>query len=221
MKEQYDAFFERLLLTFVGADWQNDLEQGKQEFYGSLGSGGEDLSGYERQVDLFFSWFLFTRLLESSKETPLEYVLSHPNTLPVNEQEERFLLGLAKHEKSIYEIQKIKDQQVFLKDLMNGEKRKVLCYESLVGFEKGQFLSTWIWAHEDQHYLIKGLCFHPDDSKAFLRKEIKKLRKASEKQKNSDFDDFFLATLRMKLKADKYHHIRPEDIYTLAEKVKL
>lgn len=221
MKEQYDNFFEKFLLAFAGPEWQSDLEQAKQEFYGSLGTEGDDMHGFESQSDLFFCWFLLTRPLEASKKTPLEMMVSGEAPVNLSDEESQYLAGLLKHEKSIYEVSKIKDQHVFLKDLFSGEKRKLICFDSLVGFEKGQYLSTWIWPLENQFYFVKGLCFHPDEPKKFIRKEISVFRKAKGKEKGPEFDDFFLAFIRMKLKADKYHHIRPRDIYTFSDKVKL
>lgn len=214
MKTKYETFFERFLLAFVGPQWEKELEQAQQEFYGSLGAGGDELSGYEHQADLFFCWFLLNRPLGDQQMTPLESVLKGKVELPREGEEEAYLQGLAKYQQSLYEVLKVKDQQISLKDLVSGEKFKVTSFDSLVGFEKGLILSSWIWPLKDEEFFfVKGLCFHPKESKTFLRKELKKLLKTHGKGKGAEFQDFFLSTLRMKLKIDKYPHVRPQDIY--------
>lgn len=116
---------------------------------------------------------------------------------------------------SLFEFSKIKDGDIYLKDLLKNEKLIAKKSPWTTGFDSEELFEARLIPYKETWIFTKGFCFHPTDAKKFILSEIKKHRK------NPDLNpaDMMLKLIKMRYKFERYRHVKVGMIYSLDSKV--
>lgn len=211
----YELLIEKILKHFAGPDFKAELEKAKSEFFdGPLDE--ENSESFDLRMSQFYDWYFFTRELSGYGQTPLE-VCHLVRELRFSEEEKKYLEDLKQHRHSLFEFIKIKDRDVYMKDLLKNEKVVVKQSNLVFGFNAEEIFEVRLIPWKDSFIFTKGFCFHPSDAKKFILSEVKRHRK----DPDQDPELMMLRLIKMRFRFERYRHVKPEMIYSHESKIGL
>ncbi len=213
----YYGVISKILNYFAGVQFREEVRLAKIKFFDNAGILDENASNYELRMNQFFDWYFFTRELEGIGQTPLEsYHISRE--LRFSSEELKLIENLQNHRHSLFQFIKIKNGDIYLKDLFRkGEKLVVHESPWTYGFDAEEIFESRLVPFEDTWVFMKGFCFHPREAQKFILSEIKK----HIKDPDLNPEDLMLRLLRMRYKSERYRHVSVDAIYSNESKVGL
>lgn len=211
-----EQLIEKILKYFAGPAMRDELSIAQKEFFGNTGTLDEASENYEVRMSQFYDWYFFTRELKSYGHTPLNSC-HLVRELRFTEEEEARIEDLKKYRHSLFEVVKIKEQNLTVMDLFKKEKLNITSLSQFHGFDPQEIFEARLIPFEKSWLFTKGFCFHPQEAKKYIISEIKK------HQKDPDLDRelFMLRLVKMKYKFEQYKHVSPEMIYSEKNILKL
>lgn len=206
---KYELLMEKILNHFVSEAFKDELAMAKTEFFGNAGTLDEHSEHYESRMAQFYDWYFFTRELKGFLQTPLEACLL-VRELRFSDEELETLEILKRHRHSIFEFIKIKNGDVYIKDLLANKKLVVKQSSFVFGFDPDEFFEVRLIPAGDSYVFTRGFCFHPESAKKFILEEVKRHRK----DPDLDVDQLMLRLIKMRYKFEQYKHVKPELIYS-------
>jgi hypothetical protein len=202
-------FLDRILSAYSKGDYYEEVKRAKDEFFERTGKVAEGSETFENQMRAFIDWYLFDRPLERSQLCPVKlFTLEHRNELEPGELE--IFESFAQSIHSVFELLKVRQDDVYLKDLVTSEKYIVEESEISKGFSKGDVFESRLLKYRDRLVFANSFIFHPPECRSFIQKQIKQVRYLEPAQKLKLFQK--LASMR--LKTEQYPHIDVKHIYT-------
>ncbi len=206
---------DRLIVFYTGIEFAQEVADAKREFFDEAGVMDEENIFFEMRVTQFLEWYLFSRPLISNLKTPAQSAITEPKILKTETEVAQFqnLAGL-KH--SLFEFQKIRGDDVFIKDLFTGEKILIQKSPIQIGFSREEIFDARLFLDGNQYQFTRAFAFHPVEATDYILSEIKKVQRA-------DFvlqDVLMLRLLKMRYKYEQYRHLKLEDVYTNERKVR-
>lgn len=213
MLDKYRFAIERITEEYTKGDFFREVFDAKKEYFEELGVIPEDDPDFENQMDMFMGWYLFDRPLRAFDLSPvILFYRKHKQELSPEDEPKFAALTEAKH--SIYEILKVREGALMLRDLVNRQKFEVLDDRLKVGFSKGDLFEARLVPDGKNFVFIDGFCFHPKDAFKFIAEQMKKVREDDHAQRTK-----LLRQLgQMKTKNLRFPHIDVKHIYTLTPK---
>lgn len=211
---EYEKLIEKILNHFVGEEFKDELALAKKEFFENAGTLDENSEHFESRMSQFYDWYFFTRDLKGYGQTPLE-ACTLVRALRFSEEELRLLEILKQHRHSIFEFIKIKDHDVYIRDLLSGKKLVVRESPWVFGFDPDELFEVRLIPQGDTYVFTRGFCFHPESAKKYILGEIKRHRK----DPDLDPDALMLKLIKMRYKFEQYKHVKPEMIYSNESKL--
>lgn len=205
----YEKLIERILNHFVTEKFAGELSAAKREFFENAGTLDEHSEHFESRMAQFYDWYFFTRDLDGYGQTPLEACVME-RELRFSEQDLAALDVLKQHRHSIFEFIKIKNGDVYIKDLLANKKLIVKESPYVFGFDPDELFEVRLIPHEGSYVFARGFCFHPESAKKFILSEVKRHRK----DPDLDPDALMLRLIKMRYKFEQYKHVKPEMIYS-------
>jgi hypothetical protein len=216
----YDIFkqsLQKLIGYYTNEDFAEELALARKEFFDNTGSLDENRPNYNLRMHQFYEWYFLTRPLKGYMKTPLAVCDQHRSLRLTDEDTETIALLLKTHEHSLFEYIKAKNDVIFIKNLMSGEKIEVQQDGLVFGFDSKEYFQARVVEVAGKRYFLDSFCFHPESSQKFILAELKTL------QKNADLslENFLLRLNKMRYKFEQYKHVKPELIYTNENKLGL
>lgn len=206
----FEEVLDRLLTLYTSDQYSDEILRAKVEFFErSIPSVDDDTTQFNLRMSQFLDWYLFTRKLTAPGLTPIEFALQD-KMFPKRDSDTEHFKSLLNAIHSIFEFVKIKENDIYIKNLFTGDKIVVKDSDMNAGFNKDDLFSVRIIPHENSYVFARGFCFHPQDAKRYILKEVKAHKKKAPEEKEL----LLLKLLRMKNKIDQYKHILPKYIYT-------
>lgn len=206
----FEEVLDRLLTLYTSDEYAEEILNAKIEFFErSMPNVDDDTAQFNLRMAQFLDWYLFTRKLSGPALTPVEYALQD-RKFPKRDSDTEHFKSLLNANHSIFEYSKSKDNDIYIKDLFSGDKIVMKNSDVNAGFNKDDVFSVRIIPHQGSYVFARGFCFHPEEARKYIGKEIKLHKKASVEEK----EKLLLKLLRMKNKVDQYKHILPKFIYT-------
>lgn len=204
-----EKIIEKILNHFAGKEFSEELEKAKKEFFDHAIMDQDRADQYELRMNQFFDWYFFSRRLSNFGQTPLEACLL-VRELRFTDSELILLHTLKKNVHSLFEFIKIKNKDVYVKDIIKNTKILVKDSNVLFGFNEEEIFEARLILIEGHWQFLKGFCFHPVSVKKIIHTEVKKFRK------NTDLDPeaFIFKLMKMRYKFEQYKHVKPEMIYS-------
>lgn len=213
---EYEKLIEKILNHFVSDAFKDELAMAKREFFENAGTLDENSEHYESRMAQFYDWYFFTRELKGFGQTPLEACLL-VRELRFSDEELKTLEVLKQHRHSIFEFVKIKDGDVYIKDILQNKKgffssgvMVVKASPFVFGFDQDELFEVRLIPQGDSYVFTRGFCFHPESAKKFILAEAKRHRK----DPDLDPDLLMLRLIKMRYKFEQYKHVKPELIYS-------
>lgn len=202
-------YLDRVLETYSTGPYYEEVKEAKEEYFERAGRVAEGSEIFETQMRAFLDWFLFDRPLKLREVTPVKmFVLEHMDKLPPEEQE--VYVAMAKSVHSLFELQKVKNSDIYIKDLYDGVKYVVRESDVNTGFTRKDLFETRLIKVKDRLFFGNSFIFHPAETRPFIQKQIKATKYLSNKEKL----ELLHRLAGMKLKTDQYSHIDVKHIYT-------
>lgn len=206
---EYEKLIEKILNHFVSEAFKDELAMAKKEFFENAGTLDENSDHFESRMAQFYDWYFFTRELKGYGQTPLDACLL-VRELRFSDEELKTLEVLKRHRHSLFEFIKIKNGDVYIKDLLANQKLVVKESSFVFGFDSDEIFEVRLIPQGDSYVFTRGFCFHPESAKKFILSEVKRHRK----DPDLDPDLLMLRLIKMRYKFEQYKHVKPELIYT-------
>ena len=206
---------DRLIVFYTGIDFAHEVADAKREFFDEAGVMDEENIFFEMRVTQFLEWYLFSRPLITNLKTPAQSAVTETKISKTDLEVIQFQ-NLAQLKHSLFEFQKIRGDDVFIKDLFTGEKILIQKSPIQIGFSREEIFDARLFLDGDQYQFTRAFAFHPVEATNYILSEIKKVQRA-------DFvlqDVLMLRLLKMRYKYEQYRHLKLKDVYTNERKVR-
>lgn len=179
------------------------VKKARQEFEELTGPLYEDAPEYEARLNSFEAWFVFNY----DQKSVLHKYLKEKNVSP---ELGNALEGI---NHSVFLFKKINffKKAIFV-DVVSGEKIIVPKQEMDLGLVEGDLFLGRIFTLAGKHFLIKGVRILPKDALTPIRKQVKKLKKAT--GFISDKEAFLAELEKRKTKSLNYGHLQGSQIFS-------
>lgn len=211
----YFELIDRLIVQFTTSEYKSEVADGKREFFDEAGVVDEENIFFEMRVTQFLEWYLFSRPLLKNLQTPVQLALEDESFKKTDEDILR-LKALTQLRHSLFEFQKIRGDDVFIRDLMTNEEIVIQKSPIQIGFSREEIFDARLVPDNGGYLFTRAFAFHPQEATEFILSEIKKVERA-------DFvlqDALMLRLLKMRYKYEQYRHLKLEHVYTNERKVR-
>lgn len=210
-----EEMIDKLVVYFTQSPFDREVAGAKNQFFDQAGVG-DDTNQFELRMSQFLDWYIFSRDLSNLQVTPVEWILESPPEW-VDEGFLNFCQCLVNIRHSLFEFVKIRGRDVYIRDLFSGKKLILKDSPVTVGFSHEEIFEARLIPFEDNYFFTKGFCFHPQEAKKFILKEIKKVKQLD----TSEHEALMMKLLKMRYKHEQYAHIRIDYIYTNDPKLRI
>ena len=164
---------EYLIKIATNPPYSNNLLAARQEYQKYAGGIFDDDKSYENQMALFLEWYIFDRIEPAQDQTVLEIIINNENgaSLDLLKNINVFI----SHIHGLFIINKIKEDYVKVINLFDNEQYKVVEPSGKLYFSKNSIFEGRLLTYGNTYYFTGNFCFHPDDSKKFIKSETKKI----------------------------------------------
>jgi len=202
-------YLDKVLEVYSKGDFYEEVKRAREEFFSEVGQVAEGSEKFEAQMNAFLDWYLYDRPLERSEICPVKmFVFDHLKEVP--EGDHSIYQDITKSNHSIFELLKVKGDDVYVKDLINSEKYIVEDSDVKLGFSKGDIFEGRLIRFKDRLVFGSSFVFHPPEAKTFIVKEIKKVKSLDPKAHLKLMHRLAM----MRIKTEQYSHIDVLHIYT-------
>lgn len=202
---EYKKHLDNLIKFATSERFLKELETAKFEYFKEIGELYTEDQSYETRMRMFNYWFVFDRMLVKEKQIPVEIYFNE------NKQDHDILSCFKSTIHSLFIIEKIKKEKVFVKNIILDEKNEVVERRSLSSFHKDDIFEGRLIPIGDELYFTDALLFHPKEIKKIL---LAKIKKQKETPNFSQFD-FIQKLSYTRLKMDRYKHVDVMKLYEM------
>ena len=215
--EQFENSYHKLLTHFGTAQFKDELNAARKEFFENAGTLDENKPNYTLRMNQFYDWYFLTRPMRGYMQTPLNVCDIQRELRLTEEDKETIEILKTTMSHSLFELIKVKGDELTLKDLFKDKKVTVKSDQHIFDFDEKEFFEARLIEIGGQKHFLKGFCFHSESAQKFILSEVKVY------QKNPDLNpaDFMMRLNKMRYKFEQYRHVKPEMIYTNENKLGL
>ena len=164
----------RILDDLANKEYRDEVKKARDEFFFLLKDLREDDAAYERLTACFLNWYVFDRGMDSGQGTPVQIFAE---TASVSNEEKTSLAAMAANIHSLFEVVRIDEQALLLKDLFSSETIRVTERRSLAGLDGGDILEARLLPMAGGLVFSTGaFVLHPRAAAHIIRKIVKKSR---------------------------------------------
>ena len=162
-----------LIKIATNSPYSDNLLEARKEYQGFIGDIFEDDKSYENQMALFLEWFIFERIDSAHKQTILESIINNNNEIPPHIL--KFIDLYKSNIHGLFLIKKIKKDYVRVVNLFEDESYDAIELSGDLYFSKNSIFEGRLLPHENSYCFTGNFCFHPEESKKFIKREINKI----------------------------------------------
>ncbi len=216
----FEPLVERVIQFYTGTGFREDVAEAKVYFQEVAGSFDEAAADFEAKMAQFTDWYVFTRKLKRFGEAPIEYCLDDPKfTMSADERTLYFSLRNSRH--SIFEFMKVKNDDVYLRDLFTGFQYVIRNSRVTIGFNREELFEARIIPHENEFVFSGSFCLHPPQVSSFIAKEIRKVNRLPEAEHVKAREELMMRLFKMKQKSGQYKKLDIRDVYSNEPKLRI
>jgi hypothetical protein len=201
-------YLDNVLNAYSKEKYYDEVKKAKEEFFQRTGKIAEGSEAFETQMENFLDWYVFDRPLTGSEISPIKLFLIEKID-NIDAADHQVYQDLANSIHSIFEVLKVKDNEIYLKDLFDGEKYVVDEVQLNKGFTKGDIFEGRLLKFKGSLVFGAAFVFHPKDVRSFILKQIKRIKYLDQKQRLK----LLHKLAEMRLKMEQYNHISVTHIY--------
>ena len=216
----YEPYVEKLMQHYTGHNYLAEVESAKGDFFERAGTFDEASVDFELKMAQFTDWYLFTRAMKSTGRAAIEMVLDD-QTFPLTPEERPIYLNLRNSRHSLFEFQKLKNDDVYIRDLFTGFKYVIRQSRMTQGFNRDEYFEARLVPHDDGFVFSNSFCFHPSVTAKYVLKEVKRVNALPEEEQSPGREELLARLFRMKSKHEQYRHLDIHEIYSNDSKLRL
>jgi hypothetical protein len=204
----FDAYEDYLnvLESFATKDGISEFRVAREAYHTATGKFEDGEPWFEIRMMMFMDWFLLDRQGRNGL-TPIEaYLTERGHTL--SPEVFRQMAHLTSTLRSAFQIASIKDNTLYLNDLIRGGEWEVTATSPTAGLEKSDIIDARIAYFGRRPIMCKGIVLHPREAADRVLDIIARSR--SEGMAAAELVDHLD---KMRLKLDKYSNVRIQHIY--------
>ncbi len=203
---------ERLMAWATAEPRKERLLEARRIHFGAYGEPHEEDRTYEARLNGMLDFYLYDYRAGEGGPTTLEEFLAAEGSA-LEPQENQAYQELAGNVHALFEVRKIAEGLVRLRDVLAGKDYDVTERRQLVGLEKGDLLEARLLPHEGGLVFSGAFLYHPREARSAILGEVKKRKKAAGKGGDPDVPALLALLSRMAFKLERYRNVRLESIY--------
>jgi hypothetical protein len=205
----YEACIDRLTVYFSSAKYQKEVVKAKEQFFGDIGINDKDTGDFERNLNLFFDWYLLTRPLHGTLLTPAKMALNLDG-FDISAEERPYFEALSEAHYGLFEYQKSRGNDHYAKNIITGDKVVVKNSKVNMLTPKGSVFSTHFAKDASTNFFTTGIICHPIESKKYIMSEAKRIKDLTLEQQA----EAIIHLTKLYFKLERYPHVNQEQIYS-------
>lgn len=185
------------------------LLEAKEEYFEKTGNALEEDEDYENRMNSFNDWYILQFISKRGTRTVIK------DYLEKNQVEDQLCHSLMNSNHSLFEYTgtNFKGCSV-LKDILHDDKVTLPKEHPPLSLLKNDIFLGRVLTHEDEQFLMNGICILPKDAKSILKKQSKKVRKLKDP---SECLTFLLEVEALKTKWTRYGFIDVPKIFVFKD----
>ena len=193
------------LNTFSQGEYLDDMLEAKKVYFEVTGIANEEDDDYESRMNSFNDWYVLQFQSSRSARTVIkEYIVQ-------NQVEDEVKDSLLNFSFSYYEfVGRSFRKHIVLKDILHDKKILLPKDHYELGMVKNDTFVGRLITHQDQSFLLDGVCVMPKEVSYLLKKEAKKVRKMDKEEEEIHF---LMQLENLKTKWQRFLHIDPLKIF--------
>jgi hypothetical protein len=203
---------ERLLSWATAEPRKEDLLAAKRQHFDRHGEPHEEDRSFESRVNGMLDHYLYDYRPAGGTGTTLERFLDAEGPALLPEELAAYRdLGQAIH--GLFEVRKIADGRVRLRDVFSGKDFEVTERRAVLGLDKGDLLEARLLPFGGELFFSGAFIYHPREARKAILAEVKRLKKLAGRGGSPDVPAFLGQVARMAMKLERYRNVRLESIY--------
>jgi hypothetical protein len=203
---------ERLLSWATAEPRKEELLAAKRAHFERYGEPHEEDRSYEVRLNGMLDHYLYDHRPAGGTGTTVErFIEAEGPTLAPDEL--AAYRDLAANVHGLFEVRRIRDGEVRLRDAFSGKDHDVTERRQVAGLEKGDLLEARLLPYAGALFFSGAFLYHPREARKAVLAEVKRLKKAAGKGGEPDVKAFLGLLSRMALKLERYRNVRLESIY--------
>ena len=199
----YESLIEKFTQHFTSGPYAEEIRQAKEDFFKNAGIFDEESPNFEMKMAQFADWYLFSRRLNSHGTAPV-YVDIDLKSIGIAEEEFPLVRNLRSSRNSLFEYMKIKGDDLYVRDLFSDYRLVIRSSPVTIGFRREELFEARLIPHSDSFVFSGAYCFHPPEATRFILREIKKVKKMAETERDRGREQLIARLFRMRHKFDQY-----------------
>lgn len=216
----YEPYLDRLMQHYTGGRYLVEVQAAKEDFFEKAGTFDEASLDFELKMAQFTDWYLFSRRMNLSGQVAVEMALDDAQ-FPMPAPDRPFFINLRNSRHGLFEFQRLKDQDVYIRDLFTGFKYVIHKSRITQGFNKGEYFEARLVPSEGAFIFSSLFCFHPSAVGSFILKEVKRVNRLTDEEQAPAREELLSRLFKMKHKHEQYRHLDIHKIYSNESKLKL
>jgi hypothetical protein len=203
---------ERLMAWATAEPRKEDLLSARREHFERRGEPHEEDRTYEVRLNGMLDSYLYEYRPSGASATTIERFLE-AEAAALGPDEVEAYRALASSVHALFEVRKIKDGVVVVRDVFTGKDHDVTERRTTAGLEKGDLLETRLLPFDGNLFFSGAFLYHPREARKPILAEVKRLKKAAGRGGTPDVPAFLAQLARMAMKLERYRNVRLESIY--------
>jgi len=197
------------LVAFASTEERKpELLAAKAEYFRLTGEVFEDDRTFEMRMACFLDYYVFDHRPASKGLTAAEEF--HRARAAAGAAEAAALEGFTRTVHGLFEVRKLGNGFVRLRELFGGVEHQVSERRAMAGVEKGDVLEARLIPAADGLVFSPAFCFHPREAVKAIKREVKR-RKRKELDRRPQ--ELVWEAAKRAVKVDRYRQIAVEKIY--------
>jgi hypothetical protein len=206
------SLHERLMTWATAEPRKERLLEARRIHFEAYGEPHEEDRSYEARLNGMLDFFLYDYRPAPGRPTTIEEFLA--SEAAALDAEERGACGaLARTVHSLFEVRKLQDGRVRLRDAFTRKDHDVSERRQLVGLAKGDVLEARLLPYDGGLVFSGAFLYHPREARKPILAEVKRRKKAAGKGGTPDVRGLLALLSRMAFKLERYRNVRLESIY--------
>jgi hypothetical protein len=203
---------ERLLSWATAAPREQELLRAKKEHFEHHGEPHEEDRSYEVRLNGMLDHYLYDYRPAGGIGTTLERFIEAeaPSLAPEDLAAYR---ALAQNVHGLFEVRKIKEGSVRLRDVFTGKDHDVTERRHVVGLAKDDLIEARLLPFGGTLLFSGAFLYHAREARKAVLAEVKRMKKEAPRGAGVDVEAFLARLSRMAMKMERYRNVRLESIY--------
>ena len=203
---------ERLLSWATAEPRKDDLLSAKRDHFATHGEPHEEDRSFDTRVNGMLDFYLYDFRPAGGTGTTVERFLEAEGP-GLSADEMSAFRDLARGIHGLFEVRKIGDARIRLRDVFSGTDHDVTERRNVAGLDKGDLLEARLLPFGGELFFSGAFVYHPREVRKEILAEVKRRKKEAGKGGAPDVAAFLAQLARMAIKLERYRNVRLESIY--------